>query len=66
MEVSWIELAKLLDRVEEKTAPKVIKIKRQHIRDDKYGYDFTVKTHYRYKDLSILTASVMGREDAKH
>lgn len=65
MEVSWIELQRLLQKVENEMEPGIIQIKRQHQRDDKRQYDFNVRTHYRYKDLSILTASVAGNLNVK-
>lgn len=64
MELSWIELKKLLDLVENIASPQVILIKRQHMRDEKDGYDFRVRTHYRYKDKTTLTASVAGNVNA--
>ena len=65
MELSWVELQRLLDKVENFVDPKVIHISRQHLRDDKSGYDFSVKTHYRYRDKTTLTASVVGK-NVKH
>ena len=65
MEYSWIELQRLLKKVEDEMEPGIIQIKRQHLRDDKREYDFNVRTHYRYKDLSILTASVAGKMNVK-
>ena len=65
MEISWVELQRLLEKVENVVEPQVIQIKRQHLRDDRRGYDFNVKTHYRYSDKTILTASVAGNSNAK-
>ena len=60
LEISWIELSKLLDKIEKETEPQTIIVKRQHLRDDRNGYDFSLRTHFRYGDYSILTASVTG------
>lgn len=66
MELSWVELQKLLEKVEGVVDPKVILIKRQHRRDETISYDFSIQSHYRYSDSTILTASVAGKENAKH
>ena len=60
MEISWIELSRLLEKIEDELEPQKIVVKRQHLRDDRKGYDFSVKTHLRYGDYTILTASVFG------
>jgi hypothetical protein len=67
LELSWVELQRLLEKVEQAVVePRVILIKRQHLRDDKLGYDFNVKTHYRYSDKTILTASVAETANVKY
>ena len=65
--VSWVELQKLLTKIEDSTnSASVIHIKRQHLMDDRSGYDFRVSTHRRYNDKSILTASVAEDTHAKY
>jgi hypothetical protein len=57
--VSWIELSKLLKKIEDNVInPKKIVIRKQHLREDKREYDYSIRTHYRYGDFSVLTAQV--------
>lgn len=55
--LSWIEFELLLRRLEEQVEkPKSIQIKRDYMQEKEVSYHASVRSHYRYKDFTILNA----------
>jgi hypothetical protein len=55
--LSWVELELIFRRLEIITPlPKEIKLERRNIDDKTKTYNVSVRSHYRYKDFSILNA----------
>ena len=62
--LSWIEFELLLRRLEEQVQePKRIEVKRDYIKEKETTYQASVRSHYRYKDFSILNGYCESQGD---
>ena len=57
--LSWLEFEKVLRRIESLTPnPHIITFKRDYVAEQEREHYVSVRSHYRYKDYSILQAVV--------
>lgn len=62
--LSWIEFEMLLRRLESRVPnPKTIQMKRQYMKEPEKDHHVSVRSHYRYRDYSILNAYCSVVED---
>ncbi len=55
--LSWVEFDLVLRRLEARTSePHTIQCKRHHIHEQEKEHQVSVRSHYRYRDYSILNA----------
>ena len=55
--LSWIEFELVLRRLEGRTSePKVVQFKRQYLSNTEKEHHVSVRSHYRYRDYTILNA----------
>jgi hypothetical protein len=56
--LSWLEFEMLLRRLEERVEnPGSISFKRQYAKEEPKEYQVSIRSHYRYRDFSILNAT---------
>lgn len=55
--LSWLEFELVLRRLEARTSDsRTIQFKRQYVKEQEREHHVSVRSHYRYRDFSILNA----------
>lgn len=63
MMLSWVELTKLLNKIENENEEPLqrIQIEQAHLRQDK-DYDVSIRSPFRFGDFTILAAKIEGKK----